>query len=119
MNKVLFVAWREFSATVMTKGFIIGVLMTPLWIDGQLVLARRVTAGGQEYVQGCLLDWPAMKTSARLRSCHVSESTAGALMYVLRCTMPKRTNSACSRPGIVAIILVWAANGRLVEMPLG
>ena len=38
-----------------------GVLMTPLWIDGNLVLARRVTAGGREYVQGCLLDWPAIE----------------------------------------------------------
>ncbi|MGD0518718.1 MAG: hypothetical protein ABSA26_14380, partial [Thermoguttaceae bacterium] len=40
-----------------------GVLMTPLWIDGQLILARRVSAGGLEYVQGCLLDWPAIRTS--------------------------------------------------------
>jgi signal transduction histidine kinase len=39
-----------------------GVLMTPLWLDGQLVLARRVTIGGREYVQGCLLDWPAIRT---------------------------------------------------------
>lgn len=38
-----------------------GVLMTPLWIDGDLVLARRVAVGGQEYVQGCLLDWPGIK----------------------------------------------------------
>ncbi len=35
-----------------------GVLMTPLWIDGQLILARRVLVAGQQYVQGCLLDWP-------------------------------------------------------------
>ncbi|HYW78140.1 MAG TPA: HAMP domain-containing sensor histidine kinase [Thermoguttaceae bacterium] len=40
-----------------------GVLMTPLWIDDQLILARRVTAGGSEYVQGCLLDWPTIRTS--------------------------------------------------------
>ncbi len=40
-----------------------GVLMTPLWIDGELILARRVAVGGQEYVQGCLLDWLAIKTS--------------------------------------------------------
>jgi len=38
-----------------------GVLMTPLWIDGELILARRVRAGGEEYVQGCLLDWPAIR----------------------------------------------------------
>jgi signal transduction histidine kinase len=40
-----------------------GVLMTPLWIDGQLILARRISAGGREYIQGCLLDWPAIRTS--------------------------------------------------------
>ncbi len=40
-----------------------GVQMTPLWIDGQLLLARRIAAGGQEYVQGCLLDWPAIRQS--------------------------------------------------------
>lgn len=38
-----------------------GVAMTPLWIGGQLLLARRVTVGGHEYVQGCLLDWPTIK----------------------------------------------------------
>jgi len=39
-----------------------GVLMTPLWIGGELVLTRRVAVGGEEYVQGCLLDWPAIKS---------------------------------------------------------
>jgi signal transduction histidine kinase len=38
-----------------------GVAMTPLWIRGQLMLARRVVAGGNQYVQGCLLDWPGIK----------------------------------------------------------
>ena len=32
MKKVLLVAWREFSTTVFTKGFLIGVVMTPLMI---------------------------------------------------------------------------------------
>lgn len=32
-------------------------IMKPLWIDGQLVLARRVKIGGADWVQGCLLDW--------------------------------------------------------------
>ncbi len=39
-----------------------GVLMAPRWLDGELILARRVTVGGQQYVQGCLLDWPAIKS---------------------------------------------------------
>jgi signal transduction histidine kinase len=38
-----------------------GVAMTPLWIDGRLLLARRVSVGGPEYVQGCLLNWPEIK----------------------------------------------------------
>lgn len=32
MNKVFMVAWREFATTVFTKGFLIGVVMTPLMI---------------------------------------------------------------------------------------
>ena len=40
-----------------------GVLMTPLWIRGRLILARRIAVDGKPYVQGCLLDWPAIKTS--------------------------------------------------------
>jgi len=31
--------------------------MRPQWTQAGLVLARRVTVGGSEYVQGCLLDW--------------------------------------------------------------
>ena len=38
-----------------------GALMTPLWIRGELVLVRRMTVEGRDYLQGCLLDWPAMK----------------------------------------------------------
>ncbi len=40
-----------------------GALMTPLWLDGQLLLVRRITVQGQDYFQGCLLDWPAIKSS--------------------------------------------------------
>ena len=32
MNKIFWVAYREFCATALTKGFIIGFLMTPLLI---------------------------------------------------------------------------------------
>jgi signal transduction histidine kinase len=37
-----------------------GAVMTPLWLDGRLLLARRVSSNGQTYVQGCWLDWPAL-----------------------------------------------------------
>jgi signal transduction histidine kinase len=33
----------------------------PLWLDGLLLLARSVRANGDEYIQGCRLDWPALK----------------------------------------------------------
>ena len=36
--------------------------MTPLWIDGQLLLVRRISLDGRDYFQGCLLDWPAIKS---------------------------------------------------------
>jgi signal transduction histidine kinase len=40
-----------------------GAPMTPLWLSGRLVLARRVTVAGRECVQGCLLDWPSLRAS--------------------------------------------------------
>ena len=36
-------------------------MMTPLWLGDQLILARRVQTGGKELIQGCLLDWPAIR----------------------------------------------------------
>lgn len=35
--------------------------MMPYWISGNLVLLRRVSVNGSEYLQGCLLDWPAIR----------------------------------------------------------
>jgi len=36
-------------------------MMTALWVDGALVLARCVRVNGGEYVQGCWLNWPEIK----------------------------------------------------------
>ncbi|MCY3022832.1 MAG: HAMP domain-containing sensor histidine kinase [Planctomycetota bacterium] len=33
-------------------------VLKPLWLDGELILARRVQANGQTWLQGCWLDWP-------------------------------------------------------------
>jgi len=41
------------------------VAVAPLeavWMGEALVLARRVTVGGMEFIQGCWLDWPAIQT---------------------------------------------------------
>ena len=35
-------------------------VMKAVWLDGELVLARRVSIGGSEYIQGAWLDWPAI-----------------------------------------------------------
>ena len=32
-------------------------VMKPLWVDGELILARRVMVNGQQRVQGCWLNW--------------------------------------------------------------
>jgi signal transduction histidine kinase len=48
---------------LLTETDIGGVLMQPLWIDSRLILARRISVAGQEYVQGCVLDWPTIKDS--------------------------------------------------------
>jgi signal transduction histidine kinase len=36
-------------------------VMRPLWLDGQLLLARRALLSGSELVQGCWLDWQTLK----------------------------------------------------------
>jgi signal transduction histidine kinase len=36
-------------------------VMHPLWIGEMLLLARRVTVNGGDYVQGCWLDWPEIR----------------------------------------------------------
>lgn len=35
--------------------------MTAVWVGDSLMLARRVSLDGDEYVQGCLLDWPRIR----------------------------------------------------------
>ena len=39
---------------------VLGGVMTPVWLDDVLVLARRVRLGKAESIQGCQLDWPAI-----------------------------------------------------------
>lgn len=33
----------------------------PVWMNGTLVLARRISVAGREYIQGCWLDWAGLK----------------------------------------------------------
>jgi signal transduction histidine kinase len=38
-------------------------LMVPLWLQGQLLLVRRVASDPNESVQGCWIDWNALRTA--------------------------------------------------------
>jgi signal transduction histidine kinase len=37
-------------------------IVKPIWFGDALVLARRVSVDGREYLQGCWLDWPRIRT---------------------------------------------------------
>jgi len=45
----------------LTAGAVSESVMRPMWLGEALVLARRVTVGRQEYLQGAWLDWPALR----------------------------------------------------------
>jgi signal transduction histidine kinase len=36
-------------------------ILHPLWIDEQLLLTRRIAANKRRYIQGCMLNWPAIR----------------------------------------------------------
>ena len=38
-------------------------LFTPLWIERELILVRRVDLDNHQFIQGCWLNWPAVKQS--------------------------------------------------------
>lgn len=38
-------------------------ILKPLWAGDMLLLARRMRVNGSEYVQGCWLDWPAIRVA--------------------------------------------------------
>ncbi|MBK9189692.1 MAG: ABC transporter permease [Phycisphaerales bacterium] len=44
MNRTLTIAWREFKATVLTKGFLIGVLVVPLMMAASIPLVLLLTS---------------------------------------------------------------------------
>jgi signal transduction histidine kinase len=48
------------SVDIASSGLAAGV-MTPLWLNGRLLLARRVRLSGHAYLQICWLDWPAIE----------------------------------------------------------
>lgn len=49
------------SGGPLNRNEVVEDVLRPIWFGNILVLARRVSVQGREYVQGCWLDWPAMK----------------------------------------------------------
>jgi len=50
----------QWDASEIARDSAQGVL-SPVWVNDSLFLMRRVTVGGGEYIQGCWLDWPALR----------------------------------------------------------
>jgi signal transduction histidine kinase len=113
-------AWQERSIRPTDA---VGVLMTPLWIEGRLLLARRIAVGDRECVQGCLLDWPAMQAwllgsvddllpQAGLEPLPPAEAESGAHRLA---ALPVRLLSGPLPPGIeplrrpvhLALVVAW------------
>ncbi len=58
-------------------------VMLPFWMGDQLILARRVAIGDKQWIQGCLLDWPAIR---------------GALLTSISDLLPSATLSPTADP---------------------
>ncbi len=56
------VAQSKQSATPASRANIAEGIVKPIWFGEALVLARRVSVDGRDYLQGCWLDWPHIRT---------------------------------------------------------
>jgi signal transduction histidine kinase len=100
-------------------------LLRPIWIKGELLLARRVKAGGEDYIQGCWLNWHSVR--ARMldnirdllpNAQVVAEAQAGEAddtrrlaslpVYLIPGTAPLGVTDASS-PVARSLALAWAA----------
>jgi signal transduction histidine kinase len=54
---------NQLEANPLLRGDVAEGTVKPIWFGDALVLARRVSVEGREYVQGCWLDWPRLKSS--------------------------------------------------------
>ena len=56
------VAQSKQVATPASRANIAEGIVKPIWFGEALVLARRVSVDGRDYLQGCWLDWPNIRT---------------------------------------------------------
>ncbi len=97
--------------------------MTPLWLNDALILARRVRTAESELLQGCWLDWPAMKTdllsgvadllpSANLTPCPGASGDETRRLAALPLRLEPNESPSRAGPGFTAIrlalIAAWA-----------
>jgi signal transduction histidine kinase len=53
--------WNQLGANPLARGDVAEGTVRPIWFGDALVLARRVSVQGREYIQGCWLDFPRIK----------------------------------------------------------
>jgi signal transduction histidine kinase len=53
--------WNQGNANPLVRGDVAEGTVKPIWFGDALVLARRVSVEGREYIQGCWLDFPRIK----------------------------------------------------------
>ncbi len=53
--------FRSYNALNVVGPVVLTGPMQPVWLGDTLLLARRVQRNGIDYVQGCELDWPALR----------------------------------------------------------
>ena len=52
----------EMAPLPLAMSEVVAGVLRPVWVDRELVLARQVSIEGKCYVQGCWLDWPAIRS---------------------------------------------------------
>ncbi len=86
--------------------------MAPLWLGEQLILARQVRVGGRDWVQGCLLDWPAIRSGLL--------ASIGDLLPTANLTAAAQTSGAdeSRRSAVLPVALEIGALPELAEAGL-
>ncbi|MBI4027091.1 MAG: sensor histidine kinase [Verrucomicrobia bacterium] len=79
-------------------------IMRPLWLSGDLLLVRQVTVKGQDYFQGCWLDWPGIR---KMLLNNIRDLLPGADLQ------PLRESSANQEERLLATLPVRLLPGKL------
>jgi signal transduction histidine kinase len=53
---------NNYINAMVPRGDVAEGMVKPIWFGDALVLARRVSVEGRQYIQGCWLDWPAIRS---------------------------------------------------------